>query len=329
VKREIQRRAETPQQPRIFVQIASYRDPDCQWTIKDLFEKALHPERIFVGVTWQFVEKEDRGCFVEPYRYPEQVRVHVSDARQSKGTCWARSVGQRLWRGEEFALQIDSHMRFEPGWDEKLLSVWARCKNEKAVVTGYMPGFTPPDTFQREWIFGMSATEFDEDGILRFSGAPAWRTGGGEPSHPVPGAFVSGNMLFGPASMIRDVPYDPNLYFFGEEVSLAVRLWTHGYDIYHPNQLLMFHNWSRKARRTHFDDHAWEERHAKAVRRVRQMLLVGEEGSGTPMGRYGLGTARTLGEYQRYSGVDFGTMSFSARAAKCNYILARHSRSAS
>ena len=34
----------------IFVQIASYRDPELQWTLKDLFEKAKRPENIFVGI---------------------------------------------------------------------------------------------------------------------------------------------------------------------------------------------------------------------------------------------------------------------------------------
>lgn len=314
-------RVETPQQPRIFVQIASYRDPDCQWTIKDLFEKATHPEHIFAGIAWQFVEEEDCACFREPYPYPDQVRVHASDARLSRGTCWARSIVQKLWRGEEFTLQIDSHMRFEPGWDETLLAVWSRCNNDRAVVTSYMPGFVPPDAFEREWIFSMSATGFDDDSMLRFHGSPAWRVDGGEPAEPVPGAFVSANMLFGPASMIQDVHYDPDLYFFGEEVSLAVRLWTHGYDIYHPNKLLMFHNWNREARRTHFDDHDWEGPHFKAVKRVRQMLGIGEQDTSLrdEMGRFGLGTARTLAQYQHFSGVDFAALTFDARAAHCDY----------
>jgi len=311
---------ETPQQePRIFVQIASYRDPDCQWTVKDLFEKAAHPERIFAGIAWQFVEAEDGACFRETYPYPDQVRVLASDARLSRGTCWARSVVQELWRGEEYTLQIDSHMRFEPGWDEMLLAIWARCNNDRAVVTSYMPGFVPPDAFERAWIFSMSATGFDEDSMLRFHGSPAWRTGGGEPAEPVPGAFVSANMIFGPASMIQDVPYDPDLYFFGEEVSMAVRLWTHGYDIYHPNKLVMFHNWNREARRTHFDDHDWEAQHFKAVQRVRLMLGIGEQCQRDEMGRFGLGTVRTLEDYERYSGVDFGALSFDARAVHCDY----------
>ena len=40
---------------RIFVQIASYRDPDCQWTLKDMFEKATNPDRVFAGVVWSAI----------------------------------------------------------------------------------------------------------------------------------------------------------------------------------------------------------------------------------------------------------------------------------
>lgn len=307
--------------PRIFVQIASYRDPDCQWTIKDLYEKATRPERIFVGVAWQFIAAEDEHCFREPYRFPDQVRVQEFDARESKGACWARSMVQKLWCGEEFTLQIDSHMRFEPGWDEILFSIWQDCQTEKAVITGYMPGFEPPDSLERGWIFGMSATEFDEDGILLFSGSPALTTGGGEPARPVPGAFVSANMLFGPATIIADVPYDPEIYFFGEEVSLAVRLWTHGYDIYHPNRLVMFHNWKRDGRRTHFDDHhKWFHRHAHSVGRVRQLLGVGKrERSLDEVESYGLGPVRSLEEYELFSGVDFGEMLIGTKASQCSF----------
>ncbi len=53
--------------------------------------------------------------------------------------------------------------------------------------------------------------------------------------HPMPATpvaptlswFVSAEMLFAPARLVKDMPYDPWLYFLGEEISLAVRLWTH------------------------------------------------------------------------------------------------------
>ena len=40
--------------PKIFVSIASFRDSETQYTVKDLFENALFPERIFVGICWQY-----------------------------------------------------------------------------------------------------------------------------------------------------------------------------------------------------------------------------------------------------------------------------------
>ncbi len=74
---------------KIFVSIASYRDPECQWTVKELFAKAKQPERIFVGICWQFIASEDQDYFAIETR-PEQVRRIDFDALESKGVCWAK-----------------------------------------------------------------------------------------------------------------------------------------------------------------------------------------------------------------------------------------------
>jgi Rps23 Pro-64 3,4-dihydroxylase Tpa1-like proline 4-hydroxylase len=314
---------EKPMQPRIFVQIASYRDPDCQWTVKDMFEKAAHPERVFAGICWQFVKGEDDFCFKEPYPRPKQVRVHEMDARKAKGVCYARSLTQKLWQDEEFTLQIDSHMRFEQGWDDLLIDMWKACGSEKSILTCYPPGFTPPDQLQKDWIFGMAAKHFDQHGILLMHGKPGFQTKNPLPNKPIPGVFASACMFFGPSSIIKDVPYDPNLYFFGEEISLAVRFWTHGYDIYHPNRLVIYHDWDRTKRKTHFDDHKeWPVQNEKSFARVRHML-------GTEISRdkevikdlktYGLGNVRTLSEYEAYSGVSFSTRSITPQALRGEY----------
>lgn len=307
-----------PQAPRIFVQIASYRDPECQWTVKDLFAKAAHPERVSVGICWQFVEEEDAVCFTEPYPRPAQVRVHAVDARHSQGVCWARSLTQQLWKGEEFTLQIDSHMRFEPGWDAILLSTWEACADPRAVLTCYPPGYTPPDVLEKEWIFGMAAKEFDKHGIFLMRGFPGYRVDGGLPDKPVPGAFASANMLFGPASLIRDVPYDPHLYFFGEEITLAVRLWTHGYNLFHPHRPVLYHDWNRGRRPTHFSDHKdWGAQNDRSFARVKHMLGTGvcpDAEVVQALDIYGLGQARSLAEYQAYAGVDFAAKTIAAHA---------------
>ena len=59
---------------KIFVGIAAYRDPECQHTIRDLFEKASQPQRITVGVFWQCDLGRDADCFLVKTR-PTQVRA--------------------------------------------------------------------------------------------------------------------------------------------------------------------------------------------------------------------------------------------------------------
>lgn len=59
------RQAPTPSKGRItkpgciFVSVAAYRDPECQWTICDLFKQADAPELVHVGVVWQVDAVED------------------------------------------------------------------------------------------------------------------------------------------------------------------------------------------------------------------------------------------------------------------------------
>ena len=43
----------------IFVSIAAYRDPECQWTMHSLFRQADKPEQVCVGVVWQVDAAED------------------------------------------------------------------------------------------------------------------------------------------------------------------------------------------------------------------------------------------------------------------------------
>src|SRR5215470_13112980 len=119
--------------PRIFVSIASYCDGDCANTVADLFAQATDPGRVFVGICWQY-DASDASCPV-PEARAGQVRQLVFPSRESRGAGWARSVAYGLNDGEEYVLSIDSHMRFEQGWDESLIAALDRCPTPKAVLT--------------------------------------------------------------------------------------------------------------------------------------------------------------------------------------------------
>ena len=80
------RQASTPSKGRItkpgciFVSIAAYRDPECQWTVCDLFKQADAPELVHVSVVWQIDAVED-AAFVRiagPNKRHRQVGQQLS-----------------------------------------------------------------------------------------------------------------------------------------------------------------------------------------------------------------------------------------------------------
>src|SRR5438105_2353745 len=91
--------------PRIFVQIASYRDAECAATVRDLFEKARQPERVFVGICHQVDPGQDQALLKPDYPRADQVRTVVHHVRDARGAGWARLEAQSLWLGEEYTLQ--------------------------------------------------------------------------------------------------------------------------------------------------------------------------------------------------------------------------------
>lgn len=296
--------------PRIFVQIANYRDSDFDNTVDDLLKKAAHPECIRLGVCWQTLEGDP------PIKRRKNMRVVKVDALKSRGVCWARSQTQKLWQGEPFTLQLDAHNRFELHWDETLLEMWKMCRNKKALITAHAHPYRNLKNLKK-WICGTSVVRGNIiPGILNTQIKKLYSISS-PPAEPFKGAFISAGYLFGPSKIIKDVPYDPYIYFFGEELSLAARLWTHGYDIYHPNKICIYHDWERKGqrRRQTSTDFKIKKRLFNRIGFARVRHLLGYKKSTNPevlqdLELYGLGKKRSLCEYEKWSGIDFGKKQF-------------------
>ena len=304
--------------PSIFVSIASYRDRDCQWTVKDLFEHAADPERIFVGLCWQVVAGEDDDCFAVETR-PQQCRVILRDARESLGVCWARHLVQSLWQGEDYVLQIDAHMRFVPDWDEKLLAMLASCPSERPVLSSYPSAFTPPGQIDSHLVSTMYAQTFDGHGILKLNSIG--RPPVAPPPPPAANPFCAAGFLFADSRILGEIPYDPHLYFDGEEITLAVRLWTHGWDIFAPNDVIAYHDYNNHpGRRRHWQDQSrWTALNDRSLKRVRHLLgvdLCDDPEALVELDRYGLGSVRSLADWQAMSGIDFARRLIQGKTAE-------------
>lgn len=293
--------------PTIFVSIASYRDPDCQNTIRDLFEKAIYPERVFIGICWQFVPGEDDDCFA--LSFPRaQVRTIEVHASQSRGACWARHRVQELYCGEDFYFQIDSHMRFVSGWDERLIGMLRACPSPKPVLSSYPLAFTPPADFAPEALVTIVPRGFDGNGVL-LQGSTLSSLDRA-PLVPAPVPFIGAGLIFSDGRVVAEVPYDPHFYFEGEEITLAVRLWTKGWDIFSPNQVVAYHDYGKRPERPrHWKDQSdWGVLNDRSRRRLAHLLAIESAKAAEDLvdiEKFCLGKVRSLAAYEAFSGLDF------------------------
>ncbi len=286
----------------LFVAIASYRDPECQWTVKDLFEAAAFPERIFVGICWQFDHGLDQDCFAIPYPRPDQVRVANVTLQETRGACWAKSRALSLIQGEDYILLIDSHMRFAANWDVEMINTLQRTDNPSAFLSTFPAGYEPPD--KRSFSTPRLAPARFFDRIMSQNSVLL------DMPRPLESYQVAGGYLFGRREMFAEVPYDPHIYFIGEEISHAARFFTHGWDGYAPDKCLIHHYYTRTESTKHWDDHKehWGKLNTASYRRVRHLLGIERTSDAMALEgieEYGLGHKRTLAEFQAAIGVNF------------------------
>ncbi len=119
--------------------------------------------------------------------------------------------------------------------------------------------------------------------------------------------------LFGPA-WCEDVPYDPYIAFEGEEPTYTARLWTSGYDLYHMAMPIMHGAVRRPGRPWERPD--WHELDVASQRRCRALLGAEECELDDPalidLDRYGLGSVRSMSEWQEWSGFDYASRTVDA-----------------
>lgn len=286
---------------KIFIQIASYRDPELLPTIKDCIHNASQPENLVFGIAWQH-DKQDKWDHLEPYKNDPRFRILDLDYKESRGACWARNQIQKLYNNEKYTLQLDSHHRFTNGWDKILKYVYNQCiedGHKKPLLTGYPPSYYPEkDPIGR--VNGVLKTifhDFDNDGNL-LCRPVAFDS---HSPRPILSRFFAGGFSFTSGNFIKEVPYDPNLYFLGEEISMAVRAFTHGYDLLHPHVCVLWHEYTREKKSKHWSDHPEWHSIQNESKSLLDYLFNNEPT--TDEYEYGFGKVRTVQDYTIYSGI--------------------------
>jgi hypothetical protein len=293
---------------KIFVQIASYRDPQLIPTIKNMLENAKRPKNLRIGVARQF-HPDDKFDDLSDFENDSRFRILNIPHEEAEGVCWARNLVQQLYKDEEYTLQIDSHMRFAPNWDDEMIKMVKQLQKKgykKPLLTGYVSSFDPDNDpqgrVQEPW--QMAFDRFIPEGAVFFlpETIPGWR----DMKEPVPARFYSAHYAFTLGQFTKEVQHNPEYYFHGEEISISARAYTCGYDLFHSHKVLIWHEYTRKGRTKQWDDDKkWVDRNNKSHLLNRKLFgMDGLEQEGHD-GPFGFGTERSLRDYEKYSGLLF------------------------
>ena len=256
----------------LFVMIASFRDKLCPVTLYNMFSKAAHPDRLFVGVVQQNLEN-DVDCLAEYCRlsvgnsskacpYSENIRMNRVNAKDAKGPTWARALGSKMVGNEEFCMQTDSHMDFVPNWDLRMFEMWGMVQNEYGILSTYV---ADSEQLPHNMNGGKGLNNLHEvphlcmitfggmGGLVRNWGTKCMRS---MPHPKLTNMIWGAGLSFSKCHAERKAPYDPYTpgIFDGEEFSRAIRFWTYGYDIYSPHRVFVVHNYHVSQVRIPTDD---------------------------------------------------------------------------
>jgi hypothetical protein len=317
---------------KIFVSIASFQDPILPYTIDSIIKNAKYKDDLVLGV---FDQSKDILKDL-----PDNVRYKTCDPEDAKGACWARSKIQTdLYEGEEIFMQIDSHTLFEKDWDKNLLEKYNNCLEwfDKPIITGYPRAFdviTPKGGFfntDQEYIFRVTTDDPDQTHVMTMHLPFSQGYHSGQVAHVIPGKkyyrgfALSAGLIFTEGNFVKEIPYDPEIYFAGEETTLALRAFTHGYDLVHVPNTPLYHWYNSDDLDLKRELH-WNMAEASPELKIEKDLRiemaeekVNEVLQGNTKGKYGLGDKRTLKEYAELSGVDYERKMYQKEKATFKY----------
>ena len=274
----------------LFASVVGYEDPDIVETVESLVEDPGMSVHVAV-----VLQSDDDKIARHLWQMPEVDLVHLP-SHKARGVGWARALAQTMYEQEEYYYQTDSHANFYPHWAADLATMHER-----------LGGMNVISTYPRS---RECVTTTEVTVIEPFQWGDIGLQGRCQDYHrdifdnkPIHARLVAGGHLFANGRFVMDVPYDPHIYFGGEEFSLAIRAFTQGYRLWHPAKTVCCHLYDleNKRGRVWENDEEWWMRDLHSKRRIAAMLNWPPVGYYPPLGIYGLGTVRTMAEYEDYA----------------------------
>lgn len=186
-----------------------------------------------------------------------QIKTDRIDWEEGLGPTYGRYRTELFYDNEDYLLQMDSHTALAAEWDTELIAMHLSLNNDYGVISTYpRPLRNPtlwtwqaPDVIkytssrkESNSMYVICSTQILKDKVTKsFKLTPAKIIKNTQ--RPILTAFFAAGFSFQKGHRILNVPNDPYAaYLFdGEEMSMAIRMWTHGYDFYAPHKDIAYH----------------------------------------------------------------------------------------
>lgn len=231
---------------KIFVSIASYRDPLLFPTITSLIENESGRNEIIYGIFEQCALENSLAVEHPELISNPKIRYKRIDPEYSDGAVWARSINAMQIYDESFFYQVDSHMLFDKDWDHFLILDYNRAKKlantEKVILTSGTKNYELNEnqilmhTLTDDITVKFGYYQFKKNLQLRVHGPWIPATEEVTPAiHAIAGNF------FTISNWVKDVGYNTRLFFDAEEQYMAISSILAGYKIYHQRKIKCYH----------------------------------------------------------------------------------------
>ena len=300
----------------VFIQLASYHDAELLPTIQDLISKSSGKVFLHFGVHNSYFEDNlYPGNFIQDSIVGDHAHYKISVVHSkfpdNIGVNASRYVANELYDGEDFYLQIDSHMVFCYHWDLRLIKVVEDSQAQgiaKPILSNYISGYKLDSNNKEEYKKYLSRQQSNERFMEHFLGGTSWTSGFittegtnefnstielclnvSLTKEQIKDIFddmvLSACFIFTVGSFSKIKP-NRSIMYFADESLIAIRAYTHGFTLVKTSEVYCKHLskfWSREWEDSHrrdvkvdidaLDKDKWDKLKHESIKVVRSMLL--------------------------------------------------------
>lgn len=303
---------------KIFVNVCSYRDKLLAPTLESLLETESGRNQITYGVFEQ-TKLEDSLETKYPHlaKHPK-VRYKRIDPEYSDGVVWARAINAMQVYDEDFQYQIDSHMLFDKNWDHQLiLDYMEACRvegHDRVLLSAGTKNFDLDGDRITKHILNddisvnLGYYQFNKN--MRLYAHGPWIP---SPDTIQPSRHICAGNFFAPTKWIKEVGYNTNIYFEGEEQMFVLTSFVKGYRVYTQRRVRCYH-YLRSAN--------WETKQTINPVIDSKRIKLNQDRSEKELSNYIYSLdEKTLEEFRKHTGVDYINRKLEERA------ISRHIKS--